>query len=64
MLFCKHLKVLEVGIEPTHPKILDFESNASTNSATRALIDGKINQIFFCNTKISEKIRFIVEINF
>ena len=26
--------VLKVGIEPTHPKILDFESSASTNSAT------------------------------
>ncbi len=29
-------KVLEVGIEPTLPKELDFESSASTNSATRA----------------------------
>ena len=29
--------VLEVGIEPTLPKELDFESSASTNSATRAL---------------------------
>ena len=28
--------VLEVGIEPTLPKELDFESSASTNSATRA----------------------------
>jgi site-specific DNA recombinase len=26
--------VLKVGIEPTHSKILDFESSASTNSAT------------------------------
>ena len=26
--------VLKVGIEPTHPKVLDFESSASTNSAT------------------------------
>ena len=30
------LKVLEAGIEPAHPKILDFESSASTSSATRA----------------------------
>ena len=34
------LKVLEVGIEPTLPKELDFESSASTNSATRALFGG------------------------
>ena len=27
-------KVLKVGIEPTRPKSLDFESSASTNSAT------------------------------
>ena len=27
-------KVLKVGIEPTLPKKLDFESSASTNSAT------------------------------
>jgi hypothetical protein len=26
--------VLKVGIEPTQPKLLDFESSASTNSAT------------------------------
>jgi len=26
--------VLKVGIEPTLPKELDFESSASTNSAT------------------------------
>ena len=26
-----------VGIEPTLPKELDFESNASTNSATKAI---------------------------
>ena len=28
-----------VGIEPTRPKTLDFESNASTNSATKALCE-------------------------
>ena len=27
-------KVLKVGIEPTRPKSLDFESSASTSSAT------------------------------
>ena len=30
------LKVPWVGIEPTLPKKLDFESSASTNSATKA----------------------------
>lgn len=29
--------VPEVGLEPTHPKICDFESHASTNSATPAI---------------------------
>ena len=29
-----------VGIEPTLPKKLDFESSASTNSATKANIEG------------------------
>ena len=28
------VSVLKVGIEPTLPKELDFESSASTNSAT------------------------------
>ena len=28
--------VLKMGIEPTRPKSLDFESSASTNSATEA----------------------------
>ena len=28
--------VLEAGIEPAQPKLLDFESSASTSSATRA----------------------------
>ena len=28
--------VLEAGIEPARPKTQDFESSASTNSATRA----------------------------
>tara|TARA_B110000285_G_scaffold132921_1_gene149156 strand:+ start:640 stop:951 length:312 start_codon:yes stop_codon:yes gene_type:complete len=31
------LKVLEAGIEPALPKELDFESSASTSSATRAI---------------------------
>ena len=30
--------VLEAGIEPARPKSLDFESSASTNSATRAFL--------------------------
>ena len=30
--------VLEVGIEPTLPKELDFESSASTSSATEAIV--------------------------
>ena len=37
--------VLEVGIEPTHPKILDFESSASTNSATRANVAETLNSV-------------------
>ena len=28
--------VPEAGIEPAHPKVQDFESSASTSSATRA----------------------------
>ncbi len=42
--------VLEVGIEPTLPKELDFESSASTNSATRAfLCDCKYKNIIAKN---------------
>ena len=33
----RFLFVLEAGIEPALPKKLDFESSASTNSATRAI---------------------------
>ena len=33
-----------VGIEPTLPKELDFESSASTNSATKASGEGKNKQ--------------------
>ena len=32
----KRLQVPWVGIEPTRPKTLDFESSASTSSATKA----------------------------
>ena len=39
------LRVLEAGIEPARPKSLDFESSASTNSATRANMDGKNNKL-------------------
>ena len=38
------LKVLEAGLEPAHPKILDFESSASTNSATRASAGAKLKK--------------------
>ena len=38
LISLKALLVLEAGIEPARPKSLDFESSASTNSATRALI--------------------------
>jgi hypothetical protein len=40
------LKVPWVGIEPTLPKELDFESSASTNSATKAW-GSKNSKIFF-----------------
>ena len=36
-LFLTLLLVPEAGIEPAHPKVQDFESSASTSSATRAL---------------------------
>ena len=43
------LSVPRVGIEPTLPKDLDFESSASTSSATEAkfLQDSKILNYFF-----------------
>ena len=34
----KRFLVPWAGIEPAHPKILDFESSASTNSATKAFL--------------------------
>ena len=54
------LKVLEAGIEPAHPKILDFESSASTNSATRASGRQNYKKIIISNIK-SEN---IIGINF
>ena len=42
LVYFETLKVLEAGIEPAHPKILDFESSASTNSATRAFGGSKL----------------------
>ena len=39
--------VPRVGIEPTLPKELDFESSASTSSATEALLEHKNKQIIF-----------------
>ena len=45
------LKVPRVGIEPTLPKELDFESSASTSSATEANnnynLGHKNNKIFY-----------------
>ena len=40
--------VPKVGIEPTHPKIHDFESCASTNSATLAsLRQSPISRVYY-----------------
>ena len=38
--------VPEAGIEPALPKELDFESSASTSSATRASVSANINYLF------------------
>ncbi len=35
-----------VGIEPTLPKKLDFESSASTSSATKAFCVAKVSKYF------------------
>lgn len=48
--------VLEAGIEPAHPKILDFESSASTNSATRACESAKLENKILSSLKINRKI--------
>ena len=48
------LFVLEVGIEPTLPKELDFESSASTNSATRAIMVCKSKK-YFMNVRFNLK---------
>ncbi len=45
------LKVLEAGLEPAHPKILDFESSASTDSATRASGRQNYKKIIIHNIK-------------
>jgi hypothetical protein len=37
-LFLTLVLVPEAGIEPAHPKVQDFESSASTSSATRAFL--------------------------
>ena len=42
-----------MGIEPTRPKTLDFESSASTNSATKANASAKVNIIFIFNAKMT-----------
>ena len=36
ILILWRIKVPEVGVEPTHPKVHEFESCASANSATPA----------------------------
>ena len=45
----KKIKVPRVGIEPTLSKELDFESSASTSSATEAYVERifKNSKIFF-----------------
>ena len=45
--------VPEAGIEPAHPKVQDFESSASTSSATRAIwyTNGQQRYCFFQNKK-------------
>ena len=45
--------VPRAGIEPAHPKVQDFESSASTSSATRAIwyTNGKQRYCFFQNKK-------------
>ena len=48
------LSVPWVGIEPTRPKSLDFESSASTNSATKAEQMAKV--IIFCFKQIKMKL--------
>ena len=58
------LKVLEVGIEPTLPKELDFESSASTNSATRANQECKSKKIFnYTIKKITNSSRYLKNIS-
>ena len=46
--------VPEAGIEPALPKELDFESSASTSSATRAsaVLGSKYKTLFAFNTNI------------
>ena len=44
------LLVPEVGVEPTIPKELEFESSASANSATPASANGSIKQVW-CDVK-------------
>ncbi len=49
------------GIEPAHPKILDFESSASTSSATKAAFnfeEAKVKNNFVTPLKEIENIFF------
>ena len=45
-----------VGIEPTLPKELDFESSASTNSATKAIKGSKLTIV----SSLQKFLRFLI----
>ena len=45
-----------VGIEPTLPKELDFESSASTNSATKAIKASKLTIV----SSLQKFLRFLI----
>ena len=55
-LLAFYLFVLEVGIEPTLPKELDFESSASTNSATKAIKGSKLTIV----SSLQKFLRFLI----
>ena len=58
-----------VGIEPTRPKTLDFESSASTNSATKASwhfqnATAKLTKYFYFQSKNTSIYTLATRINF
>ena len=53
-------KVPWAGIEPARPKTLDFESSASTSSATKASGRQKYEFFRFCNIILCEILISIV----